>query len=105
MQITGHKNVASINNYSILSGKKQKQISGVLSGATAVQTASKPGKSYSVSIARTISTLDQLVIYRVRDWVCWQMCQQEAFFKIAQLELSIFIQVRTDRTTMSTDLQ
>jgi hypothetical protein len=34
MQITGHKNVASINNYSTLSDKKQKQIPGVLSGTT-----------------------------------------------------------------------
>ena len=40
MQITGHKNVASINNYSILSDKKQQQISGVLSGAPAIQSGS-----------------------------------------------------------------
>ena len=56
MQITGHKNVASINNYSTLSDKKQQQISGVLSGATAVQTASNSVESHSVSIDETIST-------------------------------------------------
>ena len=56
MQITGYRNVALINNYSILSDKKQQQISGVLSAATAVQTASNPVKSHSVSIDETIST-------------------------------------------------
>lgn len=56
MQVTGHKNVASINNYSTLSDKKQQQISGVLSGATAVQTASNSVKSHCVLIDDTIST-------------------------------------------------
>ena len=41
IQITGHKNVNSLNNYSSLSDKKQKQISAVLSnGASASQTLS-----------------------------------------------------------------
>ena len=56
MQITGHKNVASINNYSTLSDRKQQQISGLLSGASAVQTASNSVKSHSVSIDEQIST-------------------------------------------------
>ena len=33
-QITGHKNVNSINNYSTVSVKKQQQISAILSGAS-----------------------------------------------------------------------
>ena len=33
IQITGHKNVNSVNNYSSLSNKKQQQISAVLSNA------------------------------------------------------------------------
>ena len=33
IQITGHKNVNSLNNYSSLSDKKQQQISAVLSNA------------------------------------------------------------------------
>ena len=52
MQITGHKNIASINNYSGLSDKKQQQISGVLSGATATEAP----KKHSVSIDETVST-------------------------------------------------
>ena len=34
VQITGHKNVNSLNNYSVISDKKQQQISAILSGAT-----------------------------------------------------------------------
>ncbi len=56
MQVTGHKNVASINNYLTLSDRKQQQISGLLSGASAVQTASNSVKSHSVSIDEQIST-------------------------------------------------
>ena len=56
MQITGHKNSASINNYSTLSDKKQQQVSGILSGVTAVKTAGNSVKIYSISINETIST-------------------------------------------------
>ena len=34
VQITGHKNVNSLNNYSVISDKKQQQISDILSGVT-----------------------------------------------------------------------
>ena len=38
VQITGHKNINSLNNYSAISGKRQQQISAVLSGGKELST-------------------------------------------------------------------
>ena len=74
MQITGHKNVASINNYSILSDRKQQQISGVLSGASAIQS----GSNSFCFDRRDNQHINLLAIYRV----CPQICQREIILKL-----------------------
>ena len=46
-QITGHKNINSLNNYSAISDKRQQQISVVLSGGKETSTCTHSGWDYS----------------------------------------------------------
>ena len=43
VQITGHKNINSLNNYSAISDKRQQQISVVLSGGKETSTCTHSG--------------------------------------------------------------
>jgi hypothetical protein len=52
MQISGHKNIASINNYSAISENKQREISNILSNTNPTNTlyTADPTKVFSVQL-------------------------------------------------------
>ena len=55
MQISGHKNVSFINNYSTLSEERHKKISNILSNTETIRNALVPVQ-FSANLPRKIST-------------------------------------------------
>ena len=68
IQITGHKNVHSLNNYSTLSDKKQQQISAVLSN--------------TASTSKTLSTVS--IEEKTESARFYPIHLQEVYFKTAK---------------------
>ena len=56
MQISGHKNVACINNYSTLSEERHKKISNILSNAETESETNRNAFLFSANLPRKTST-------------------------------------------------
>lgn len=59
VQITGHKNINSLNNYSAISDKKQQQISDILSGSN------EASSSLAIQPSQRITTVDEIAVSAV----------------------------------------
>ena len=86
IQITGHKNVNSLNNYSSLSDKKQQEISAVLSNA-----ASTSQSLSAVSIGE--ATKAESFLSGATSGSLFQNCQ------IATVNVKVYQSARTDQSS------
>ena len=86
IQITGHKNVNSLNNYSSLSDKKQQEISAVLSNA-----ASTSQSLSAVSIGE--DTKAESFLSGATSGRLFQNCQ------IAMVNVKVYQSTRTDQSS------